>query len=113
MPTDHALAHTYLHIGDGGVTVSVSDDGRAPVLEFRLDCYGTPATITAKTTKDSLREIGEMLLSVANADHPWGEPYAYGARLCSSRRYGQEQVLFVGSEPGEASGIGESESEGG
>lgn len=84
------LGSTYLHIGDSGLSVSVTDR-HGPTLEFKFQTFGHPATTQVFTTVEAIREIGEMLLSVANSGHDFGEEYVCKAWLCSSQRYGEER----------------------
>ena len=97
-----SLAQTYLHVGNGGVNIAVLDGSEGPTLQVILSTFGHPATTTVYTSVEAIREVGEMLLSVANSDHQWQKPYCNHARLTHSRRYGQDEVSFVKTSSGES-----------
>lgn len=89
-----SLAKTYLHIGNSGLTVEVLDGEHGPTFQTTFSTFGHPAVTIVHTSVEALREIGEMLLSVANSGHKWGKEYCCVARLSLSQRYGQEEVHF-------------------
>lgn len=76
------IASAYLHISQGGVTISVNDTGYGPEIEIESSNYGNNViTQSVKVSKGAFGFLAEMFTKAAAFDFQ-NEEYCNPARVC-------------------------------
>lgn len=89
----------YFHIGNGGVTVSVTNEN-GPTLNISANHFGhITNSMKLYMTRESLKELGDMLIR-ASEYNDFDEPYCYAVESENIRkkRFGNKRSNMASEE---------------
>jgi len=70
MFADDVIGEVYLHVSNGGLTVSVVEDGHGPTLVIRFGFFGHNQILRVHIMPEGLDQLAALFSSAARHEYP-------------------------------------------